>query len=323
MQQRTLLLYFASCILCTVQTASTTNRKSTPLDCPPGFLNVVFNAGADNQRGWESTTWDTLTSHGVTNWSESPSPPPSQLSLSVVVGFVNKSMAPIESKVPARTQDGQVRIVTDPDFVDGAISLLKSNNPPQYLELFNEPDYHWKGSGIPKTPPLAAAKALEPILNGNWPNTKLISPALAGSLNESWWKEFNGPKGCNGCMGDKIGIVAGHFYDPSAESAIDRIEKFAKMWKHKDVWITELAPSTRESNMKVKCHLDEEGMKHWMDKVLTAIVTRDSMKNVKKIFWNAGEWVSISAPILPWIYSLTFDNRVHSSRMTSTDVIIV
>ena len=37
--------------------------------CPQGFLNTVFNTNAGQASGFPSTTWDTLTKHGISNWS--------------------------------------------------------------------------------------------------------------------------------------------------------------------------------------------------------------------------------------------------------------
>ena len=39
--------------------------------CPTGFLNVVFNTNAGQAAGFPSTTWSTLTSYGISNWSAS------------------------------------------------------------------------------------------------------------------------------------------------------------------------------------------------------------------------------------------------------------
>ena len=39
--------------------------------CPSGFRNTVFNTGAPRNEGWPQTTWDSLTSNGVDEWSES------------------------------------------------------------------------------------------------------------------------------------------------------------------------------------------------------------------------------------------------------------
>ena len=52
---------------------SITSGNVTPASgsCPPGFLNVVFNTNAGQAAGFPGTTWSTLTSYGMDNWSAS------------------------------------------------------------------------------------------------------------------------------------------------------------------------------------------------------------------------------------------------------------
>ena len=38
--------------------------------CPQGFVNTVFNTGAPKSSGWPSTTWSSLASNGVNDWSK-------------------------------------------------------------------------------------------------------------------------------------------------------------------------------------------------------------------------------------------------------------
>ena len=47
------------------------NLTSASGSCPTGFLNVVFNTNAGQAAGFPSTTWSTLTSYGINNWSAS------------------------------------------------------------------------------------------------------------------------------------------------------------------------------------------------------------------------------------------------------------
>ena len=42
--------------------------------CPAGFRNTVFNTGAPRNAGWPQTTWDSLTTNGVNDWSKSKNP---------------------------------------------------------------------------------------------------------------------------------------------------------------------------------------------------------------------------------------------------------
>lgn len=249
-----------------------TTLSAPPFDCPLGFRNVVFNSGGFKQPGFPQPRWSTLVSHGVTSW----------------VGFLNTTNLENPSNIPLNILAvNKPRILGNPEYVQQALHFLKSDNPPPYLELFNEPDYSWEGKS-PITGPLAAAKALKPILDGHWPKTTLLSPALASSANETWWAMFNGPKGCDGCMDstNKIGIVAAHFYDPDPNNVLDRMERVAKIWLGKHIWVTELAPATRN----MQCSLNAQQMKEWMTSIVRGITTRATLKNVRRIYWNAGEW---------------------------------
>lgn len=38
--------------------------------CPAGFINTVFNTNAGKNGGWPGTTWSSMSSNGVGNWSE-------------------------------------------------------------------------------------------------------------------------------------------------------------------------------------------------------------------------------------------------------------
>ena len=38
--------------------------------CPPGFMNTVFNTNAPKNGGWPGTTWSSLSSRGINNWSK-------------------------------------------------------------------------------------------------------------------------------------------------------------------------------------------------------------------------------------------------------------
>ena len=46
--------------------------RSGSSSCKSGFLNTVFNIGAPRNAGWPGTTWSTLTSHGIDDWSTFP-----------------------------------------------------------------------------------------------------------------------------------------------------------------------------------------------------------------------------------------------------------
>jgi len=289
-------LFLAGCGCIAVDTAG------PPFKCPPNFRNVVFNSGGWKQSGYPQPRWNTLASFGVSDW----------------VGFINSSLEPIPSNEnPLIVKHNVPRILMAPSYVDDAIKLLKSDSPPQYLELFNEPDYKWPTSDEKKeTPAIPAAKALKPILDGTWPKTTLLSPALAHSPNASWWHEFNSPKGCNGCLNTtKIPIMAGHFYHRDPHDWLDNLASFSGLFPDKDIWITEMAPATRLDD---NCRLSPQEMKDWMTIVVKGMVTERRFRNVKRMFWNAGEWspfLSDNRTVDECNHSLTYENG------TATDLL--
>lgn len=192
--------------------------------------------------------------------------------------------------VPPYMQATEVRHVSpDPTEVQQTIAALKGPDAPKYVELGNEPDFSWNGSPI--TPPADVARILKPLLDGApWPSTTLMSPALANPMNKQWWDTFNSAEGCNGCLnpGGKVEIMAGHQYQNDSQKWINNVETFAGLFPGKEVWMTETSPATQ----KMECDLNENQMKEWMTTVLKAVTTKESLKNVKKVFWTSAEWVS-------------------------------
>lgn len=272
---------------------------SPPFKCPPNFRNVVFNNGGQTQPGYPQPRWSTLERFGVSDW----------------VGFINSSLSPLPSnETPLIVEHNVPRILTDPSYVDDVVNLLESDSPPAYLEMFNEPDFPWPGSGKNTTPPTTAGKALRRILKGTWPNTTLVSPALASSGNVTWWHTFNSPEGCNGCLNTtKITVMAGHFYDLDAHAWLDRVATFSGLFPDKEIWITEMAPSTR---LDKNCKLSPQKMKNWMTTVVKAIVTEARFSNVKRIYWNAGEWSPFpNRTVEECNHSLTYGNGTETELL--------
>jgi len=83
----------------------------------------------------------------------------------------------------------------EPTYEDAAVSLLQSS-PPPYVELFNEPDFSYKGF-TPLTDAATAAQKLQPVFAAAHPSTTFISPALANA-NSGWLETFR--DNCNNCF---------------------------------------------------------------------------------------------------------------------------
>ena len=162
----------------------------------------------------------------------------------------------------------------DPTEVSAAVQLLQSN-PPQYLTLFNEPDYSYGGL-TPLTSATDAAKDLQPLFAASHPHTTYLSPALANA-NSDWLTTFR--DSCNGCM-SQIPIIAMHLYNQDTNAALALIKQLHGTWPDKRIWITELAPGTGD------CTLDTAGIIAWLNTLVPQIV---ALGYVDKIFWNCGE----------------------------------
>lgn len=162
----------------------------------------------------------------------------------------------------------------DPTEVSAAVQLLQ-NNPPQYLTLFNEPDYSYQGL-TPLTSASDAAKDLQPLLAAPHPRTTYLSPALANA-NSDWLPTFR--DACNGCM-SQIPIIAMHLYNQDTNAALALIKQLHGTWPDKRIWITELAPGTGD------CTLDTNGIISWLNTLVPQIV---ALGYVDKIFRNCGE----------------------------------
>ncbi|KAF2725380.1 hypothetical protein K431DRAFT_343330 [Polychaeton citri CBS 116435] len=133
---------------------------------PPNFRNVVFSTKGQVQTGSPQPRWSTLSSHGVANW----------------IGSLNSSLPQVpENETPLIVKENVPRIMINLSLVGDAVQLLDSDNPSTRLKMLNEPDFIWPGSSKSSTPPIKAAKYLQPLLEKDRSNAKLISPALAKS----------------------------------------------------------------------------------------------------------------------------------------------
>ena len=172
----------------------------------------------------------------------------------------------------------QIPIVMDPRDTDAAIAMVQGGSPPQYLELFNEPDFSFQGL-TPLTDPVTAAKSLSGLFTIPHPKTTYISPALMNA-NSDWLTTFK--SNCNGCF-DQIPIIAMHVYNPSVDGVMGQITQLHGTWPDKKIWITELSPATSD------CSMDANAIATYMTQLFPKIM---ALGYVDKIFWNSGEWDS-------------------------------
>lgn len=174
----------------------------------------------------------------------------------------------------------RIPIVMDPADTNAAIDWLRSDHPPGYLELFNEPDLSFAGA-TPITTPEESAKNLTELINSA-PNTQLIAPVSAYPGGE-WLKEFAG--NCSGCM-DKIPIVSAHVYSVDPDGALSQITNLHSQWPDKRIWVTELSLTTTGDGCNTNAYQESD----WMKNVVGRI---KGLGYVDRIFWNTGTWVGL------------------------------
>lgn len=165
----------------------------------------------------------------------------------------------------------------DSDDTDAAVELVQGADAPEYLELFNEPDFSFEN--LTKTmDPEPAAQNLAKLFNTPHPKTTFISPALMNANDPKWLSTFKAS--CNGCF-DQIPIIAQHLYNPDPDGSLALIKQLHGTWPDKKIWITELSPATSG------CNMDAAGIAGYMNTLIPAII---KLGYVEKIFWNSGEW---------------------------------
>ena len=177
--------------------------------------------------------------------------------------------------------NAQIHIVMDPRDTDAAVQMVQGPSPPQYLELFNEPDHSFEGL-TPTTDAAAAAQNLQVMFTIPHNATTYISPAVAFP-NSAWLPSFR--DACNNCF-DQIPIVSMHIYEPDPSAVIAGIQTFHGTWPDKRIWITELSPARQD------CTLSDaaSGPGSIGDYINTLIPQIVALGYVDKIFWNSGEW---------------------------------
>ena len=165
----------------------------------------------------------------------------------------------------------------DHTYIQDALTMLK-NNPPPYLELFNEPDFSFEGLTLTEDAGPSASD-LKILFDTPHPNTKYISPALMNA-NGPWLPAFF--QACDGCI-DQIDVIALHVYNPDPQGVMAQITQLYSTYK-KTIWITELSPAASG------CSLNPTTMAtNYINTLIPQII---KLGYVEKIFWNSGEYDS-------------------------------
>ena len=112
------------------------------------------------------------------------------------------------SQLSGAFNKAQIPIVMDHTYIDTAKTML-ANNPPPYMELYNEPDFSFENLTLTEDAAPSASDLMS-LIDSSHPNTKFISPALMNA-NGPWLGSFF--DACAGCI-DQIDVIALHVYNP-------------------------------------------------------------------------------------------------------------
>ncbi|KAI9803304.1 MAG: hypothetical protein M1825_002095 [Sarcosagium campestre] len=226
--------------------------------CPAGFKNVVFNTIAPCQPDWPNRFSTLQKVGGIEN----------------LIGFYVDPMPGADAHIAA----AQVRQIMDPRQVQKGIEMMTlAEGAPEYMVVFNEPDFSFMGF-TPLTSAADAAVAVQPLLTIET-NTKMLAPAIAITESE-YLEQFFAACNCT----DKFPIIPGHVYAKDPARAKYLIETIHKKFPDKEIWLTEFGPL---AGPEEGCELDEQGVIDWMNEMVTFAANTGY---VKKIFWNAGEY---------------------------------
>ncbi|KAL8865531.1 MAG: hypothetical protein Q9174_006835, partial [Haloplaca sp. 1 TL-2023] len=99
-----------------------------------------------------------------------------------------------------------------------AIKMVNSDNPPEWLLTFNEPDFSYEGvtPPTPRMDPKEAAAAIVPLLADRGTKTKFVAPATADSSG-NWQELFFEECGCR----DFFSAYNVHSYHPTSAEIIN------------------------------------------------------------------------------------------------------
>lgn len=192
------------------------------------------------------------------------------------IGTLDKTETYGNCKTMPALNDAQIHVVMDGRDVEEGLKMVQSENPPAYLEFYNEPDFSFMGF-TPLTDPIPAAQELAKFFSVPHPKTQYISPALMDA-NGPWLKTFFA--NCNNCL-DQIPIIGLHVYNPEVQGVMDQINTLHATYPDKKIWITELSPATKD------CSMDMAKMTTYMQDLISQMAATGY---VEKVFWNSGEW---------------------------------
>lgn len=244
---------FLTAIVLQASAAAVTHKSRS---CSSTFKNVVFNSGVNNEPNFPGRFQTIQSTGGVADW----------------IGFTLNDPSPATPDLV----DNQIRMVVTGSDVSAGKNLVTGSNPPQYLQLLNEPDGGFYGQ--PVYSPSDAVQVLQPILQSTT-NTTFLSPAPAYP-NSDWLPQFFAACNCEA----RFPIILAHIYAVNPQDAISSIKTVMGQFPNKRIWITEIAPASSPSQ---NCTLAPQDVINWMNTVLGFA---SQQPQIDRVFWNSGEY---------------------------------
>ncbi|KAL8967352.1 MAG: hypothetical protein Q9183_002961 [Haloplaca sp. 2 TL-2023] len=167
--------------------------------------------------------------------------------------------------------------------VGDAIKMVTSDNPPEWLLTFNEPDFSYQGvtPPTPRMDPEDAAAAILPlrsIVAERGTKTRFVAPATADSSG-NWQELFFAECDCR----DFFSAYNVHSYHRTADGIINDVNRFRSKHNDKPLWITEVAPGNADCTVG----WDEAGK--FMKDIYK--FSKDS-GFVDRVYWNSGNAIT-------------------------------
>ncbi|MCJ1460418.1 hypothetical protein MMC28_010800 [Mycoblastus sanguinarius] len=234
--------------------SNTSNSSSSPSSgapgCPPNFKGVTFNGG------YSVSQFDKI--GAAADW--------------ITFGLT------ISGTPTEKDTQGHIPMMAFATDVSAAVTMVNSDNPPEWMLTFNEPDFAYAGTS-PTMSPQQAADAIQPLLKSPGKGTKFVAPVTADPTSD-WLPQFYQACGCQSFF-SAYNI---HIYLPTAGQVTDDLSAFHTKFSDKPIWLTEIAPG----NANPACSISWDAAGDFMNQVFK---WSKNSRFVDRVFWNSGNQI--------------------------------
>ena len=217
--------------------------------CPQSLKSVTFNAGYDVNQFDKIGAADRWISFGLD----------------------------IQGTPSDKAAAAHIPMMAFDSHVDAAVALVNSDNAPDWMLTFNEPDFPYGGSS-PTMTPQQAADSIQRLLKSPGTKTKFVAPVTA--VDQNWLFEFFDKCGCK----DFFSAYNLHIYQPTLQGVTDVLSNFRKGFGDKPLWITEIAPGGANPS----CSVGWDAAKDFMSGVYSFA---KNSGYIDRVFWNTGNQI--------------------------------